>query len=216
VAIQHVPVRGHLLPRLLAALGADGWHARHVVADSGDQNPWTTYRACLELAAGFRAGVGAPAPARTRERFGDSATHLLVVQDDALPVERFRERCYEAVRRRPADLICLYVPEHPAYMGRAIKAAALPGGGFAQLPNGMFCPLVCTVWPVADAQDVLGWWEAQPSGLAHKRCDDAQVARWLRKRKRFALGTAPCLADHDETTPSTLGLGRYRRHAALL
>jgi hypothetical protein len=217
VVIQHVPPRAHLLPRLTAALG-DGWHSLTVTEDTGDENPWTTYRACLESAcpSAQRASTHPPTHACELSVIPLSATHVLVVQDDALPVPRFGELAREAIRRQPADVVCFYTPEHPAYMGRAIIAAASPGGGFARLENGMFCPLVCTAWPVADAQDILGWWEAEPDGTRHRRCDDAQVARWLRRRKRWALGTAPCLADHDEETPSTLGLGRYRRHAALL
>lgn len=202
--VQHTASRAHLLGRLVTSLG-DGWHGDVQIVE-GDEpgNPWTTYRACLDLANAWSLDEQADAP-----------THMLVVQDDVLPVERLAERTTELVARRPVDVLCLYTPQNPAYMGRAIHAAFGHGHDFATLPTGMFTPVVATLWPLADAQDILVWWET--AALARqRRSDDAQVARWLRARRRFALAAVPCLVDHDESEPSTLGLGRYRRHAALM
>lgn len=202
MAIQHVESRERLLPRLVGALGA-GWHgdAQVVAGREEAKSPWETYRDCLALCE-EHAAVG--------------FTHLLVMQDDALPVPRFRERTLEHVTERPADLLCLYTPMFPSYMGRVAHAAYGRGQRFAQLPTGMFTPLVATLWPVMDALDVLAWWENEYRGRRPRRCDDALVAQWLRARRRFAQAVVPCLADHDEAVPSTLGLGRYRRSAAVL
>jgi hypothetical protein len=203
VVIQHTAARAHLLPRLLDALGA-GWHGDpQVVEGSEPGNPWTTYRACLDLANEFT--LADP----------DAPTHLLIIQDDALPVARFRERVVESIALRPTDVVCLYVPQNPVYMGRVIHAAFGRGNRHAQLPTGLFTPLVAAVYPLALAADVLVWWETahQPR---HRRCDDAQIARWLRARRRLAQAAVPCLVEHDEATPSLLGLGRYKRTAALL
>ena len=197
VAIQHVESREALVPRLWEQLG-QGWLSKTVVTgDEAARNPWATYQECLRVAA------------------EPDATHLLIVQDDALLVPRFFERLAWHVALRPIEVLCCYTPNQPTYMARAIHAAHGMGRPFAQLPNGMFCPLVCTLWPVDDAADVL-WWEETEAHSRQRRCDDAQVARWLRRRRRFALGITPSLADHDEVTPSTLGLGRYRRHAAIM
>lgn len=206
VVIQHVESRRHLLPRLYEALGTPllpgEWAAFGIT--TGDQearDPWATYKECLSFA--------------DHAAHAEGATHLVIVQDDALLVPRFYERLAEHVAERPDDVLCCYVPAQPAYMARVVHAAHGAGRRFAALPGGMFTPLVCTCWPVLDAADCLIWEEAQVTAR-HRRCDDAQVARWLSRRRRFAQAIVPSLADHDEVTPSTLGLGRYRRHAAIV
>jgi hypothetical protein len=209
VAVQHVASRAHLLPRLLAALGAQTegalwspWSGLSwVYGDEELRNPWTTYRECL------RVGLDA--------QLSDKATHLLVIQDDALPVERFAARVQAVVAERPGELLCLYVPELPAYMGRAMHIAHQKGEAFATIPGGMFTPLVAAVWPAWMAAECLAWAAATPTSVS-RRCDDAQVARFLRARRYRALGVVPSLVEHDEQTPSTLGLGRYKRTAAIL
>jgi hypothetical protein len=195
VAIQHVPARAHLLPRLEEALDAP--FAVVVTGDPELRDPWATYQQCLT--------VGADA----------DFTHLLVIQDDALPVARFGERVAAAVAERPGELLCLYVPERPAYMGRAMQVAHQMGERFATIPGGMFTPLVAAVWPVWLAAECLAWVEATPTSRS-RRCDDAPVARFLRTKRYRPLGVVPSLVEHDELTPSTLGLGRYPRHAAIM
>lgn len=207
VAIQHVPTRAHLLPRLMESLGgmdAWGWKVATVEGDPALRDAWGTYRACLAWGAHTAWGTGMP-----------GLTHLLVIQDDALPVPRFAERVHAAVTGKPGDLLCLYVPEHPGYMGRAIRTAVARTEAYAPIPGGMFVPLVAAVWPVWMAEECLAW-TLTDKMTHHKRCDDAQVARFMRRRSYRPLGVAPSLVDHDEATPSTLGLGRYPRHAALL
>lgn len=221
-AIQHVPSRAHLLPRLLGALGAthpengigspSPWHALALVTgDPVKRDPWQTYQSCLGMTALACSFGGCDDP--DCDQLG--ATHLLVIQDDALPVPRFYERVVEAVRSHPGDLLCLYVPEHPTYMGRAMLVAQQAGRDAAVIPGGMFVPLVAAVWPVWMVEEALAWIEVTPMTKS-RRCDDAQVARFMRRRRYQALGVVPSLVDHDELTPSTLGLGRYKRHAMML
>lgn len=201
VAIQHVPARAHLLPRLMEGLGgmdAWGWRIATVQGDLALRDPWATYQACLGWATGMLG-----------------LTHLLIIQDDALPVPRFHERVTEAVRSHPGELLCLYVPEHPAYMGRSMLVARQAGRDATVIPGGMFVPLVAAVWPVWMAEECLAWIEVTPMTRS-RRCDDAQVARFMRRHRYQALGVVPSLVDHDELTPSTLGLGRYKRHAMML
>lgn len=195
MAVQHVPSRAHLLPRLTEALG---WPSTIVTGDPELRNPWTTYRQCLALA--YAAGP---------------ATHLLVIQDDALPAANFAERVQAAVAEKPGDLLCLYVPALPSYMGRTMTTAHAKGERFAAIPGGMFTPLVAAVWPVWLAAECLAWFDVTPTSKS-RRCDDAQVAKFLRSKRYRPLGVVPSLVEHDEATPSTLGLGRYKRTAAVL
>lgn len=199
MTIQHVPPRAHLLPRLFSALGPDWLYLTAIIGDPELRNPWTTYRECLRI--GSAESVG--------------ASHLLVIQDDALPVERFHERLAPLVAERPGELLCLYVPALPAYMGREMHRAHLAGLAFTTIPGGMFTPLVAAVWPVWLAEDCLAWSDKTPSSTS-RRCDDAQVARFLRTKRLRPTAVVPSLVEHDEQTPSTIGLGRYKRSAAIL
>jgi hypothetical protein len=197
LAIQHAHSRAHLLPRLRAAVGEEWASQLLVVADMTLRSPWETYQRCLLDAA------------------QPKLTHLLVIQDDALPVADFHERTLAAVQERPGELLCLYVPALPSYMGRAMLVAQQKGEAFASIPGGMFTPLVAAVWPVALALECAAWAASSESSRV-RRCDDAQVARFLRTKRYRPLGTVPSLVEHDEATPSTLGLGRYKRTAAIL
>lgn len=206
VVVQHVPSRAHLLPRLREALGTPtvpgAWAAYgEVHGDPELRDPWATYQECLRFADHVEHNA--------------DATHLLIIQDDALPCSRFHERVASAVAERPGELLCLYVPERPTYMGRAMLVAHQGGERFATIPGGMFTPLVAAVWPVWLAAECLTWVEATPTSRS-RRCDDAQVARFLRTRRYRPVGVVPSLVQHDELTPSTLGLGRYPRHAAIM
>lgn len=197
VAIQHVASRDHLLPRLLDELACP---LTVINGDFDARNPWETYRRCLAVQEDWPPG---------------EPTHLVVIQDDALLASRFMARLSEYVVEKPGDLLCLYVPELPVYMGRAMHIAHAAGERFAIIPGGMFTPLVAACWPVWMAQECLAWAETTPTSVS-RRCDDAQVARFMRTRRYRPLGVVPSLVDHDEQTPSTLGLGRYKRSAAVL
>lgn len=231
--VQHVASRAHLLPRLAAALGTqvheapplmqgsppghyfgsgDWKSVALITGDPAKRDPWATYQSCLGMVEHSCVfGDGCDDPHCDEE----GSTHLLVIQDDALPVGRLYERLVPLVAERPGELLCLYVPERPTYMGRAMHVAHQKQERFAPIPGGMFIPLVATVWPVWMAYECLAWVEATPTSKS-RRCDDAQVARFMRTKRYQALGVVPSLVEHDELTPSTLGLGRYPRHAAIM
>ena len=67
--VQHHPARAHLLPRLLAAL--DPIPTEVITHQSVPPDPWAGYKACL---------TDPP-----------DCDHLLIVQDDAVPVPGFAE-----------------------------------------------------------------------------------------------------------------------------
>jgi hypothetical protein len=66
----------------------------------------------------------------------------------------------------------------------------------------MFTPLVAAVWPVELAAACLDWAERHPA-TKNRRCDDAQVVKFLASRRAKALAVVPSLVDHDEAEPST-------------
>jgi hypothetical protein len=231
VTVQHVASRAHLLPRLASLLGCtlrqapeagifdgtyfhpiDPWvSVALVTGDPAKRDPWATYQSCLGMTRLSCAFGGCDDPDCDDPR----ATHLLVIQDDALPVPHLYSRLAPLVAERPGDLLCLYVPERPTYMGRAMQIAHAKQERFAPIPGGMFVPLVAAVWPVWLAEECLEWVDRTPTTRT-RRCDDAQVARFLSRKRYQPYGVVPSLVEHDESTPSTLGLGRYPRHAAIM
>ncbi len=194
VAIMTVPGRVEALARLLTAI--EPLEATLVIDEARSRNTWNQYRTCLTA--------------------GELGTHRLILQDDALPVPDFAALATAAITKRPTRLVCLSTPALPAYFGRAMLVARSSGVPWCELAvRGMFTPLVATVWPAAMAKACAGW-QGHSRGNP-MRADDARVQDWLKASKKYATATVPCLADHDETLPSSLANGgRYSRRAAIL
>jgi hypothetical protein len=199
VAIMATPARAHRR----AQLAKDVAPLKVTIVEDADEtgDTWRQYQRCLEA--------------------GKRGTHRLVMQDDALPVADFAARARKVVWDHPDRLVCLYVPALPSTFGRAMLAGSSQGKTVVELAAAsMFVPLVATVWPVKLADQCLAWpgHRRGPHG-PRGRADDARIADWLKAHvpRRYALGAVPCLVDHDEDEPSTLGNGgRYPRRAAIL
>lgn len=199
VAIMTVPSRVEARAALVA--GVAGLDSEPLIVEDAEASGdvWLQYQRCL---------LG-----------GSPSSHRLVLQDDALLVDGFAERARAVLEANPRRVVCLYVPALPSYFGMTMMQARGRGASVAELrTRGMFCPLVATAWPMSLAEECARWgrhsaYRSGPTG----RADDARVADWLRGTKRLALASVPCLADHDETIPSSLeNGGRYSRRAAIL
>lgn len=199
VAIMATPSRAHRLEGLTAAVAP--LKVIIVTDDAETGDTWTMYRRCLEA--------------------GKRGTHRLVLQDDALPVDGFAARARKVITAHPTRVVCLYTPALPSIYGRAMLQAHATGRDVAELTAAsMFCPLVATVWPRALADQCLAWpGHARGPHGSRGRADDARIGDWLKAHhpRRYPLAAVPCLADHDEAEPSSLGNGgRYPRRAAIL
>lgn len=172
-----------LLPGLRARLGG---LAVEVVEDPGGAKPdtWRTHRACLEAM-----------PAR--------ATHLLVIQDDAVPCAGFARRVRLVVREHEQAIVALFTPGFP-FMARKLEAARRRGVGSTDLPQAAFTPVVAIVYPRAHVEGLLAytsqdrWPRARRLGTA----DDAIVAGYVRANRLTVMATVPCLVDHDDRVAS--------------
>jgi hypothetical protein len=183
VRIQHHPSRAELLPDLIRRL--DGLPDVEVVTDPGGKrpDPWRCYRLCLRA-------------------MPDRATHLLVIQDDALPVDEFADRCRRAVEARPRDMLALFVPGF-GFMLRRLRADAKDGEPFVPLPRAAFVPVVALVIPRLHVEGLLAFtdpesWPTPRLGTA----DDAILEAYRRQAKAQIMATVPCLVDHDDGVPS--------------
>jgi hypothetical protein len=188
-AVQTHPARQDLLPRLLPHLpGA------RVVTDTDYQglpDPWRCYQHCLRA-------------------LPEDATHLCVVQDDALPCADFHPRVEALIAEKPDRIVCLFVSQAPAVrvaMLRAVKN----GDRWASLNRQGFVPVVATVLPREHAEGLLAWADELPPNR-HRRSDDHMLSAYAREKRLEVLACVPSICDHDDSVPSLIGARAGQRH----
>lgn len=174
-----------MLPGLLDRLtGLDV----QVVEDPGGPKPdtWRTHRACLEAM-----------PAE--------ATHLIVVQDDAIPCRDFATRAWGALTLKPDAIVVFFTPGFP-FMLRRFEQHRRKGDVFAVLPPAAFTPVVALAYPRAHVDGLLShtdpalWSPAKRQRLG--TADDAILAGYVRSNRITVLATLPCLVDHRDDVAS--------------
>jgi hypothetical protein len=148
-------------------------------------NAWRSYRRCLE---------SIPA----------AATHLLVLQDDALPCRNFAAALELVVAARPDRIVCLFVGGAPRAAAFAVCDAGNRERPFAELPNRDWLPCVATIYPVAVAVDIVEFVDSREWLHGH-RGDDHRLGEYLRSRRVQAVGTVPCLVQHPDVERSLIG-----------
>jgi len=180
--VQHAEGRDAALERLLIRLPP-----AVVVTDreTDDPNPMRNYLRCL-------ADPG-------------DATHLCVLQDDAVVCADFHNRLVEAVEDKPDDLISLFVASLP-YKTRIdfLRALKRRERWSPVYMNGI-THVVGMVWPVAAAEAFVEWFPPAkpiPGTRAPYRSDDMVVGYWARITKRQIWATVPCLVEHPDDVPS--------------
>jgi hypothetical protein len=197
VRIQHHPSRADLLPALLERLL--GFDDVQVITDPGGPKPssWRTHRLCLES-------------------LPDAATHLLLIQDDAIPCADFADKALAAIEQHPTRIIVFFVPGF-GHLTRRIEIARRKSLAFVDLPGGSFVPVVCIAYPAEIACAIPAFADARRMPVS--RADDAVVGTYARAHRLFPLATVPSLVDHDDTVPSAMGMrtrpGQKHRVAAL-
>lgn len=151
----------------------------------------------------------------------EDATHHLVVQDDAVPVPRFRELAERAVTAMPHAIVCFFVNAGHAPGRMSVLRARRQAIPFALLPSCFaFVPCVALAAPVDVGLELVRWGDARlgpppvddESATAipsrPRLCDDAAVGAFVCERRVEVWATAPCLCDHDDDAPSITGNAR--------
>lgn len=147
-----------------------------------------------------------------------AASHLLIVQDDALLCEDFAARAVTAVTARPDVLLALFVPGFP-FMARRVERQRLLGEAFADLPPAAFTPVVAMSYPRAHVEALLAYSDASrwPRATRMGTADDAIVAGYVRANRLSVVATVPSLVEHRDEIPSIAKpshrQGRHRRAA---
>lgn len=128
------------------------------------------------------------------------ATHALVLQDDAVPVDGFLDHVQEAARRRPDDLISLYVGTGRPWAGSVLEAVEEARRSHASwlVADGPVWG-VGIVWPVSCINDFLSWSEL----WRHRLPYDQRAHAWSQVTGRRCYYTWPSLVNHADT-PSVI------------
>lgn len=183
VALQHHPDRAFLLPRTA--------HLKPTVVTDPDpegiRNPWRTYRACLET-------------------LPHGATHLLVLQDDALVCDGFLRVARAALKHRPDSPVTFFVPTAMRRGSRLLLQACGRGSNWANLGyHEPWIPVVALCWPAALVPGFLEWADARGFGPDRRRADDGIVGRWARESRTDVWATVPSLVEHPDDVDSLIG-----------
>lgn len=123
------------------------------------------------------------------------ASHVLVLQDDAAPVDGFMEHVHEAIRCRPEDVISLYVGTGRPWAEEALRAseeARLRGASWITT-DGLIWG-VGAVWPVPLIDDFLSWSEI----WRHRLPYDQRALAWSQATGRRCYHTWPSLVNHAD------------------
>jgi hypothetical protein len=143
-------------------------------------NPWQGYKRCLSDLP--------------------DCSHVLVIQDDALPVPGFGEAVEQIAVAQPDRPVCLWMSSIPA---NAAARARKAKGRYISLGPAPFVPLVCVLWPTAVARRFMEWADRVPRLMT--RADDGNVGRWARAEKVEFLVAVPSIVEHDDFVPSVKG-----------
>jgi hypothetical protein len=193
--IQHHPARASILPRLLHHLAP--LCAEVVQHSSQPADPWGGYKLCLSDIP--------------------DCSHLLILQDDCIPVPGFAEALPAIAEANPDRPVCLWMGAIPA--NAAARARRAYGKQrFIPLGPAPFVPLVAVLWPRQAAVEFREWSE---TAARITRADDGNVGRWMRQTRQEFMVAVPSIVEHDDHTPSVKGgtpetNGKDRNRVALL
>ncbi len=177
--IQAHPTRAHCHERLVRLL--EPLTAELLVHSSDPPDPWANYRRCLD--------------------YDGEASHLVVVQDDAIPAAGFADAAVRIAERHPDDPVCLFMGAMPASTAALVRRAK-PDVRYIPLNLSSFMPLVCVLWPTQVAREFLDW-SSTARGMT--RADDGNASRWLRATRTQVMVSVPSIVQHDDGEPSVKG-----------
>lgn len=140
------------------------------------------------------------------------ASHLLVLQDDALPVTGFAQKLAASLTERPADVLCLFTPGFNKLRVEVAKAHAAQLS-YLPLQVGAFVPCVAISYPRRFVGELLDWVDHRSSDRQQNQlrgADDGVLALYCRVKRIRPLLLVPSIVEHDHLIPS---IGKEHRRA---
>jgi hypothetical protein len=130
--------------------------------------------------------------------------HLLIVQDDVVPVPGFRDALATIARDVP---VCLYLARYPRDTKPQAAMAMRMNRRYVQLSWRSFMPIVAVLWPMEKLVEFAQWAEDNPylMGRTDPRSDDAMAGRWKLQTRQTVFACVPSIVEHPDTEPSTIG-----------
>jgi hypothetical protein len=200
--VQHHPSRAHLIPGLLVRL--EPLPVEVIPHSSDPPNPWQGYKRCLQDIPG--------------------CTHLLVIQDDAVPCLNFAAALEQIALSNTECPVSLWLSAQPAGTASRARQAMLRNSRYTHFGWPSYIYLIAMLWPKQKAEEFLAWTEsgARISSARDPRADDGIVANWAKATRQEFRVTVPSLVEHPDTTPSVKGgsqkaaAGKDRARVALL
>lgn len=161
-------------------------------ADGQRLSPWRGYYRCLQN------------PPK-------NATHLCILQDDALPCRDFETRLVQAVMEKPDDVISLFVGGLSGRTRKDFWQAQKSGARWAPVFFREVHHVVALCWPITLVHEFLDWFPtAKIPGPKPPLSDDAVIGSWIkstysdRRKRRNVWATVPCLVEHPDDLPSVV------------
>jgi hypothetical protein len=136
-----------------------------------------------------------------------AATHVAVLQDDAVACHNLVPALHRIAESRPDDVVCLFLGGLPRRTAAKARELCAKGHRYVDVHGADFVPVVATMWPTPVAQSFLNWCDENPLRLGHRdpRSDDAVAGRWMRYTRHKVVCTIPSLVQHPDDVPSTIG-----------
>lgn len=176
--VQHYPGRASI-ERLLPSLPS----TVEVIED--EVSPWSGYRRCL-------ADI--------------SSDYIVVLQDDAIVCRDFPLVCEKIAAARPESLVLLWTGGLRQRSQIEFLQALKEGKRFAPMYFRDIHFVVASLWPKAKAEHFLTWTETHKTpGRQPPKSDDASVGYWARNVHEQVLCSVPCIVEHPDDQPSTIG-----------
>jgi len=122
---------------------------------------------------------------------GQDASHVLVIQDDALPVEGFAGLAEAAIDERPNHIISYYLGT-----GRPAQTEARQAIRLADRTQSRWVEMSRIYWGVAWSIPTSLLPELNAWLSTHNGATDSITGRWMLRTGRLCFYTWPCLVDH--------------------
>lgn len=171
-----IEIVAHAKRELMARELAETVQADRVWLDAGYHGEWRNHLRAWQHAA------------------SSGASHAVVLQDDAVPVDGFRELVQQAVEHQPNQLISLYVGTHRPWKGQVLTATKL-----ADEKGASWLRASSVLWGVGLLLPVTLIPEMLEGCCGLRLPYDQRIGAWCENTYRSVFYTWPSLVNHADT-----------------